>query len=106
LVPGANAFGLFSQSLRFCQSQVAALGLERVGEGEAVCARADALAEHAPQIRTERVRAALRGVVAGGALLEHVGALRRIGAGEVEGDRLVGGGGGAGIASSSTPSTT
>ena len=66
----------------------AALAGQRLGEGEAICPLADRLADDAPQVRAERIGAALVGVVAGGALLEHLLALGRIGGRQIEFDRL------------------
>ena len=53
-------------------------------------ALADRLAEHAPQIGAERVGAPLVGVVASGAFLEDLLALRRISGSQIEFDRLFG----------------
>ena len=87
LVPGANFFGLGSHSLRLSQFQVPPLPASASEKAKPV-ALADRLADHAPQVRAERVGAALVGIVAGGALLEDLLALGRIGAGEIEFDRL------------------
>ena len=69
-MPGANFFGLVSQCAQIVPVPGAADARERRREGEAVRALADRLAEHALEVRAERVRAALVGIVAGGALLE------------------------------------
>ncbi len=67
---------------------IAALALERVGEGEAIGALTDRLADHAPQVGPEAIRATLFGGMAGLALLEGLLAFAGVGLGHVERERL------------------
>ena len=89
LVPGANSSG-WAATARACPNSNCRPRLESASEKAKPPALADRLTEHAPQIRAERVGAALVGVVAGGAFLEDLLALGRVGLGKVEFDRLLG----------------
>ena len=72
------------------EAPVAALGLERVGEGEAALALGDRFADRAVQVRADAVGAARIDRVARRALLEHFGALGGVGGREQAGDRHFG----------------